>query len=144
MSDSTISSLDLTSAAKSARESSEDRSVPSRSTLSGFAKEALAMPGLALEGLEPLSRLRVRTLNSTYQLTLLDPWEAKVLVQGGSYFAQPTEAIVSGSTFGGSLLKTRWIGCGMRMEIKSADANVVTSPVRSVAVEEATHLPGPF
>ena len=144
MSDSTISSIDLAPAAKAAREWSEDRPVPSRSTLCGFAKEVLAKPGLALDGLEPLCRLRVRTLNTTYQLTLLDPWEARVLVQGGTYFAQPTEAVVSGSTFGGSLLKTRWIGCGMRMEIKSEQVNVVTSPVRSVAVEEATDLPGPF
>ena len=144
MSDTTISSIDLTEEAKAARKASEARSVPRRSTLSGFANEVLDKPGIALACLEPLSRIRVRTHNTTYQLTLLDPWEAKVLVQGGSYFDQPTEAIVSGSTFGGSLLKTRWIGCGMRMEIKSAHANVVTSPVRSVAVEEAADLPGPF
>ena len=122
----------------------EDRLVPQRSTLSGFATEALAKPGVALARLEPWSRLVVRTHNTAYHITVLEPCESRVLVQGGRYFAEATEAVLFGSSFGGNLLKVRWIGCGMRMEISANDRKIVTSPVRSVEVLESDDLPGPF
>jgi len=125
------------------KKSTEDQLIPRRSTLNGFAKEALSTAGIGLRFLEPLSKLLVRTLNTSYELTLLDPEESTVLVQGGSYFGQPTEAVLFGSSFGGNLLRVRWIGCGMRMEIKTQDRKIVTSPVRSVEVVEE-ELPGPF
>ena len=142
MSDSSISRIrvqDLT-----ATTTIEDRLVPQRSTLSGFAKEVLANPGVALTRLEPWSRLLVRTHNTAYHLTILEPSESRVLVQGGHYFAEATEAVLFGSSFGGSLLKVRWIGCGMRMEISADDRKIVTSPVRSVEVQESVEMPGPF
>ena len=142
MSDSSISRIrmqDLT-----ATTTIEDRLVPQRSTLSGFAKEVLAKPGVALASLEPWSRLVVRTHNTAYHLTVLEPSESRVLVQGGHYFAEATEAVLFGSSFGGSLLKVRWIGCGMRMEISADDRKIVTSPVRSVEVQESVDVPGPF
>ena len=142
MSDSSISRIrrqDLT-----ATTTIEDRLVPQRSTLSGFAKEVLDKPGVALTRLEPWSRLVVQTHNTAYHLTILEPSESRVLVQGGHYFTEPTEAVLFGSSFGGSLLKVRWIGCGMRMEISADDRKIVTSPVRSVEVLETSDLPGPF
>ena len=94
--------------------------------------------------LEPLTRLKVRTHNTLYQLIVLSPWESRVLIQGGRFFAEPVEASFGGSSFGGSMLKTRWIGLGMRMEIYGEDSHIVTSPVRSVQAEDDSSLPGPF
>ncbi len=142
MSDSSISRIRMQDLATTT--TIEDRLVPQRSTLSGFAIEALAKPGVALARLEPWSRLVVRTHNTAYHLTVLEPSESRVLVQGGHYFAEATEAVLLGSSFGGSLLKVRWIGCGMRMEISTDDRRIVTSPVRSVEVQEPVDLPGPY
>lgn len=118
--------------------------VPRHCTLDGFAEVALANDGLDVAGLEPLTPLHVQTENTHYQLTLLDPLASEVLVQGGSFFVMPTKATLCGSSFGGSFLKSRWVGVGMRMEIFGEGRNIVTSPVRSIRVETDEALPGPF
>jgi len=45
------------------------------------------------------------------------------------------EATVSGSTFGGCMLKLGWLGVGLRMEIYANGQRTVTSPVQSLRVE---------
>jgi hypothetical protein len=97
-----------------------------------------------LSELEPLTRLKVRTHYTLYQLIVLSPWESRVLIQGGRFFAEPVEASLGGSSYGGCMLKTRWIGLGMRMEIYGEEGHIVTSPVRSVETEDDSSLPGPF
>ncbi len=118
--------------------------VPHHCTLDGFAEVALANEGLDVAGLEPLTPLHVQTENTLYQLTLLDPLASEVLVQGGSFFVMPTKATLCGSSFGGSFLKSRWAGAGMRMEICGEGRNIVPSPVRSIRIENDESLPGPF
>jgi hypothetical protein len=117
--------------------------VPTRSTLDGFAAEAINKPGLAIRGLEPWSLVDVQTANTLYRLTILDPYESLILIQGGRHFADVTEARLSGSSFGGSLLKLHFIGCGMHLEVTTDDMKVVTSQIQSVTVREAD-FPGPF
>ena len=121
-----------------------DQMVPRRRTLNGFAQEALSRPGMSLTQLDALSCLHVHTRNSLYQVTVLDPCESKVLIQGGEFFIEPTEAILCGSSFGGSLLRLRWIGEGMRMEISGGGLKVVTSPVQSLELRDEPPLAGPF
>ena len=123
---------------------SEQRWVPRRCTLEGFGEDILSRFGVDVRGLEPLTRLRVRTHNSLYRLTVLSPGESRVLIQGGQFFAEPVEASLGGSSYGGCMLKTRWIGLGMRMEIYGEDGHIVTSPVHSVEAEDDSSLPGPF
>ncbi len=113
--------------------------LPRLCTLEGFREDIQCPSGVDVRGLLPLTRLRVRTHNSLYQLTVLSPGESRVLVQGAQFFAEPVEA-----SFGGCMLKTRWIGLGMRMEIYGEDSHVVTSPVRSVEAEDDSSVPGPF
>ena len=43
----------------------------------------------------------------------------------------------SGSSFGGSCLKLGWVGVGLRMEFHAEDQWIITSHVRSIAVEHA-------
>ncbi len=109
--------------------------LPRLCTLEGFREDIHSRSGVDVRELLPLTRLRVRTHNSLYQLTVLSPGELRVLIQGGRFFAEPVEASLGGSSYGGSMLKTRWIGLGMRMEIYGEDGPVVTSPVRSVQAE---------
>ena len=126
------------------RSESKERWVPRVCTLEGFGEDTQSGSGIDVRGLEPLTRLRVRTHNSLYQLTVLSPGESTVLIQGGQFFTEPVEASLGGSSYGGCMLKTRWIGLGMRMEIYGDAGHIVTSPVRSVHAEDDSSLPGPF
>ena len=66
----------------------------------------------------------------------------EVLVQGSPFFAVRTRACLNGSSFGGSCLKLGWVGVGLRMELHAEDQWIITSHVRSIAVEpSATHQP---
>ena len=42
---------------------------------------------------------------------------------------------VSGSTFGGCMIKIGWLGVGLRMEIYANGQRTITSPVKSLMVE---------
>ena len=123
---------------------SKELMVPRHCTLDGFAEEALANDGVDVAELDSLTLLQVQTQNTLYQVTLLDPLTSQVLIRGGSFFVVPTIATLSGSSFGGSFLKSRWVGIGMRMEICGDGRNIVTSPVCSVRIEGDSALPGPF
>jgi len=81
--------------------------------------------------------IHVRTRNSDYEIFMLDPKSGRALVRGGEYFAEPVEATVSGSTFGGCMIKMGWLGVGLRMEIYVNGQRTVTSPVQSLCVEHA-------
>jgi hypothetical protein len=118
--------------------------VPRRCTLRGFAEEVADLGGFSVEQLDPITPLMVRTENTLYRITILEPRGHKILVQGGTYFPRTTTAHLEGSSFGGSLLKQGWIAPGLRMEICSEGTRVVTSKVRSLEIEQDRALPGPF
>ena len=52
-----------------------------------------------------------------------------VLVRGGKLFPERTPANLSGSSFGGSFLKRRWICPGMRLEFVPQPVELVTRTV---------------
>jgi hypothetical protein len=68
---------------------------------------------------------------------MLDDGGASALVQGGRYFPRPTKVRVTGSTFGGSVLKIGCIGLGLFMEMLVGRNLVVTSRVRGINIERA-------
>ena len=115
---------------------SQLHTIPRYCSLDGFA-ELSACEGIALRLLSSFDTIRARTLNSEYFIFLLEPETGKALVQGGRYFAEPVEATVSGSTFGGCMLKMGWIGVGLRIELCFNGQRIVTSPVRSLDLEPA-------
>jgi hypothetical protein len=121
-----------------------DIAVPRYCTLNGFAEEASRAAGVDLSTLAPITRLRVRTRNSLYLITVRDPHQRTVLVRGGSFFPETTDACLSGSSFGGSLLKIAWVGVGLHMEFYTDGARIVTSRVESIAVEDDATIAGPF
>ena len=118
--------------------------VPRRCTLDGFADEVSQTPGVDLRALEPITVLLVRTQNSLYRITVREPHRRAVLVRGGPFFPETTSACLSGSSFGGSCLKMAWVGVGLHMEFHYEGKWIITSRVRSIAMEQDFSLPGPF
>jgi hypothetical protein len=90
---------------------------------------------VTLQTLRPCDTIRVRTCSSDYEIFLFEPESGRALVVGGKYFAEPMEATVSGSTFGGSMLKMGWLGVGLRMELNVNGRRIVTSPVQELRVK---------
>ena len=90
--------------------------------------------GVRVDELAALERLIVTTANSTYQIILVAPAGADVLVRGGAFFPVFTRARLAGSSLGGSFLKLRSVHVGFRLEIGTDRGFIITSPVRSVAI----------
>ena len=111
--------------------------VPRYCSLEEVTEISPLLEGVSLTTLEACDTIHVRTRNSDYEIFLLDPDSGRALVRGGEYFAEPVEATVSGSTFGGCMLKAGWLGVGLRIEIYVNGQRTVTSPVQSLRVERA-------
>jgi hypothetical protein len=88
--------------------------------------------GLQVPALPPLERLLVRTCNHLYELIVLNPLRAEVMVRGGCYFPEFTRARVAGSSLGSSFLKLHGIYTGFRLELHADEQAIVTSPVRDI------------
>ena len=111
--------------------------IPRYCSLEEVTEISPLLEGVSLTTLEACDTIHVRTRNSAYEIFLLDPNSGRAIVRGGEYFAEPVEATVSGSSFGGCMLKMGWIGVGLRMEIYVNGQRTVTSPVQSLRVERA-------
>ncbi len=111
----------------------ERRRPAQAATLDGFAAAASG-PGVALRSLEPLTELRVHTRNTCYRIVISR--DADIVIQGGTFFPDPTHAHVEGASLGGNLLKVGWIGVGLRMEILAEGRRIVTTAVRSILRED--------
>jgi hypothetical protein len=115
--------------------------VPQYCTLDETIEISDELEGVTLQTLKPCDTIHVRTYNSDYDIFLLEPESGRALVCGGEYFAQPVEATVNGSTFGGCMLKVGWLGVGLRMEFSASGQRIVTSPVQELRVEcDNSHL----
>ena len=97
--------------------------------------------GVQVDELSALERLIVQTMNSTYEIVLLSPTAANVLVRGGAFFPVFTPARLAGSSLGGSFLKLRSIHVGFRMEFSTDTGFIITSSVRTVAIAPAVTNP---
>ena len=74
------------------------------------------------------------TANSTYEIILVEPERAEVLVRGGAFFPVFTPARLAGSSLGGSFLKLRSVHVGFRLELGTDRGFIITSPVRTVTI----------
>jgi hypothetical protein len=109
--------------------------VPQYCDLEEVSEISPLLEGVTLTALEACDMIHVCTRNSDYDIFLLDPKSGRALVRGGEYFAEPVEATVSGSTFGGCMLKAGWLCVGLQMEICANGQRTATSPVRSLRVD---------
>jgi len=110
--------------------------VPARRLLSTWSSHDWC-GGIRVDELAPLERLCVTTSNSTYEMVLVAPERAEVLVRGGAFFPVFTRAHLAGSSLGGSFLKLRSVHVGFRLELGTDRGFIITSPVRSVTIAEA-------
>ena len=88
--------------------------------------------GLAIDSLEAGTTLIIHTANSEYRLVVLDAFERRVTMAGGA-FPNAVPAFLHGACGGGNLLKTGWIGVGLRMALFVDGRRLVTSRVRSIS-----------
>jgi hypothetical protein len=116
--------------------------VPRESLLDGFAQLSDSPESLDVRRLKVRDQVVLHTHNTEYRIKMLDPAERRVMVQGGDFFVEPTEAIISGTSTGGALLKVGWIVPGFQLEFlyhkaqsPSSPQSVITSPVTSLYVE---------
>lgn len=103
-------------------------------TLTDFARQSGCVEGLSLHALAAGTIVSVRTRHSNYQVLLTDPRQGHALVTGAEWFPQPTAVRLEGATAGGSMLKTGWIGIGLKLEMSIGRRRITTSRVVSVAV----------
>jgi hypothetical protein len=88
--------------------------------------------GVQIPDVAPLDGLLVRTCNHVYEIIVLEPKHAEVLVRGGRYFPDFTRAYVGGSSAGGCFLKLHGVYPGFCLELHAHDQVIVTSPVRAI------------
>ena len=103
--------------------------VAQTSTLDGFVA-ATSGAGVALGSIQPLASLIVDTRNTRYHIIVRQSDE--IIIQGGTFFPDPTPARLEGASLGASLLRLGWIGLGLRMEIRANGQRIVTTPVRAI------------
>lgn len=101
-------------------------------TLDSFGAAVAQAPGICLSDLAPIEELEIHTRNSCYRITVIDPAEGRVLIQGGAFFPMTCPARIGGATLGGSMLKLGWIGQGFCLEIHDASQCIVTTPVCAI------------
>lgn len=111
--------------------------IPRCGTLEGLTDINRSLKGVEVATLAPFDTIVVRTVNSNYRMFLLDPETGRALLDGGRQITEAVEGRVIGSSFGGSILRTGWIGVGLRMEACVDDKYIRTSPVQSLCVEHS-------
>ena len=79
-------------------------------------------------------RLSVRTLNSTYEIVVLTPSTAEVVIRGGAFFPTFARARLAGASLGGSFLKLHAIHVGFRMELLAESQSIITSAVQAISI----------
>ena len=93
--------------------------------------------GLQIDTLPALRTLVIQTKNNDYRLTVIDGQRGDVLVTGGKYFPTPTRVRLNGATLGGSLIKSRGIYCGFKLEFQLGNQTILTTRVKMIEMPSA-------
>jgi len=84
--------------------------------------------GVHLQDLAPGTVLEVQTENRAYTI-LYKGWD-QALISGHPVFCpQPVPVTIHGSTWGGSMIKMRYIGRGMRLEFAHPESDPIRTSV---------------
>jgi hypothetical protein len=89
--------------------------------------------GVFLEGLPPATVLQIRTQHHFYTARLLG--DSLAMISGHpKYCPKPVQVTIAGSTWGGSMIKSRFIGRGMHLEFHHPAfcGPIVTSPIQEI------------
>ncbi len=82
-----------------------------------------------------MQRIVLRTHQQAYEVFVRSGATGDVLVRGGRFFQEFTEARLTGSTLGGGFLKQYGIYVGLRVEFNINGETIVTSPIFSLSIE---------
>jgi len=97
--------------------------------------------GVFLNDLPPSTVLEIQTRHHCYQLVLLD--DNNVLISGHPFYCpEPIRVAIAGSTWGGSMLKRRFVGRGMHLEFRHPEYRtpIVTSPVQEIREAQSEQI----
>ena len=95
--------------------------------------------GVFIEGLPSDTVLQIRTQHHSYTAHLLGKGSA--LISGHPQFCpKPVPVTIAGSTWGGSMLKLRYIGRGMHLEFHHP---AYSTPIITSAIQEICEVMGP-
>jgi len=85
--------------------------------------------GVHLPDLAPGSVLSIQTKNRSYTMLIIG--DGVVLISGHpQYCPSPAEVRINGSTWGGSMLKMKYVGRGMHLEfVHPVYQTILTSPI---------------
>jgi len=89
--------------------------------------------GVFLKDLPPATVLQIQTQHHLYTAVLLD--DGSALISGHpEYCPQPVLVAIAGSTWGGSMLKRRFVGRGMHLEFSHPEYKtpIVTSSIQEI------------
>lgn len=89
--------------------------------------------GVSLEGLPVDTVLQIRTQHHDYTAQLLGKGSA-LLSGHPQYCPKPVRVTIAGSTWGGSMLKLRYIGRGMHLEFHHPEYKtpIITSAIQEI------------
>lgn len=90
--------------------------------------------GIQLERLEHMQRIVVRTYQHAYEIFVRCGAAGDVLIRGGRFFQEFTEAQLVGSSLGGGFLKQFGIYVGLRVELNIDGETIVTAPIFSISI----------
>ena len=108
---------------------------PSASILSTWSeRDWHRADGIQLEGLEHMQRIVVRTYEHAYEIFVCRGPMGDVLVRGGRFFQEFTEAKLVGSSLGGGFLKQCGIYVGLRVEFNVDGETILTAPIFSISI----------
>jgi hypothetical protein len=79
--------------------------------------------GIELDKLAIGTKIEAQTRNTFYKIEKLP--NGRFRVEGGTYFSQPKETYIGGSTWGGSMMKINWMAVGMHISFSQCDTTAV-------------------
>ena len=111
--------------------------VPEVSDLEKFAEIVERTRGLFIKDIPAGTVLQIDAADEVFTVLVVDPAQKMIRVRGSQFLPELTDAILSGSTFGGCMLKEGWLGIGMFLEFFLPDRQLprlTTSMVQKISV----------
>ena len=90
--------------------------------------------GIQVESVDDFTEVIVETLNSRYEITVIDGRAREVLVRGGKFFPEKTAVRLAGCSLRGSFLKLGGIYVGFNLEFNGGGQTIITSTIQTITV----------
>ena len=110
-----------------------ERAAACAATVDGWLQQAWDQ-AVQVDRLDDLQALRVETVNSSYDIAIVDARSGDVLIRGGRYFPEWTRVQLTGCSLGAGLLKRHAVHMGFRVELYCEGRTVMTSPVQAITL----------